>query len=262
MKNKISPSEWEALSAYLDNQLAPKARAQLQSQLETRADLRQAFQGLRRTRAAVRYAPRPRAPRHFTLTPEMAGVRSRSRSAPGAYPVLRLASVLATIFFLIVFMGDLVSTRLQPAALPIAQMAKEQGAPNAPIIGLGGGVAEDAQAVVEAPAPEAPALEAPSAEATAAPESLQMEASPEAFAKGSISVTPVGDPRPTATLWEGAALLDSGLPEGEVLQEAPPEAQSTVPAGWSVLRVFEILLALLAIFSAAAAYWARRVSIR
>jgi hypothetical protein len=255
MTPTISPSEWEALSAYLDNQLSPKERIRLESSLQTRPDLREGLKNLRRTRIIVRSAARPHAPRHFTLTPEMAGLRSKTHAAQGAYPALRLASVLATIFFLIVFMGDLVSTRLQPAALPAAQFAKEQAAPAGPAfdLGAGGGDVEEAVAA-EAPVPEA-------ALAVTSEAALQMEAEPEANGKQSILVTPVGELRLTATPWSEAALADPAIVE-EGFAEQPPvtEIRSSLSPGWSFLRLLEILLILLAIFSAAAAYWARRSS--
>ena len=255
INRNISPSEWEALSAYLDHQLSAKERARLEIQLETRPEMRQGLQELQRTRAVIRSAPQPRAPRNFTLTPEMAGVRSRTSSSPGAFPVLRLASVLATIFFVIVFMGDLVSTRLQPAPLPAAQFAKEQTGPVRPVIGMGGGGGGGMEEAVEiAPAPEMSADAA-----TEAP--VVMEADPSSSAKEPVIVTPVGDSLPTATPWAAPFAEDSAAAQNGV---APVETEARPPisAGWSLLRLLEILLVLLAIGSAAAAYWVRRVSLR
>src|SRR5512139_3652907 len=111
MTTRITIRDWEALSAYLDNQLKPKDRVRLESRLEESPELRSAYEELRRTRAVLRSQRPLRAPRNFTLTPEMAGVRLGVR--PGArpinssYPVLRLASVLATIFFIFITIGDL-----------------------------------------------------------------------------------------------------------------------------------------------------------
>ena len=48
-----------------------------------------------------------RAPRNFTLTPEMAGVRTRSRPAMTLFPAFRLASALSSLLFVLVVLGDL-----------------------------------------------------------------------------------------------------------------------------------------------------------
>jgi anti-sigma factor RsiW len=88
----------EALSAYLDGQLTPKERSRLEKKLQASADLRAAMEEMRRTRAVLRSQPRLRAPRNFTLTPEMAGLRKQgTRSTPfSAY--FGLASALANVF--------------------------------------------------------------------------------------------------------------------------------------------------------------------
>src|SRR5512144_1982076 len=108
MNNRIGTREWEALSSYLDNQLNSRDRARLEAQLKSDAELRQAYEELRRTRIILRSQRRLRAPRNFMLTPAMAGVkRGAARTSPGPFTVLRLASVLATIFFILITVGDL-----------------------------------------------------------------------------------------------------------------------------------------------------------
>ena len=71
--------DWEAMSAYLDNQLKPKDRVLLESRLEKSPELRSAFDELRRTRAVLRNQKSLRAPRNFALTAEMAGIRTAGR---------------------------------------------------------------------------------------------------------------------------------------------------------------------------------------
>jgi hypothetical protein len=107
MTNKIPPRDWEDLSAYMDGQLAPKERQKLEARLQTRADLRLALEELRRTRAVLRARLPVRAPRNFTLTQAMAGVRQEKRQPVNLFGGLRLASAFSTLLFLFVLFGDL-----------------------------------------------------------------------------------------------------------------------------------------------------------
>ncbi len=109
----LSWRDWERLSAYLDGQLAPRQRARLEARLEQEADLRQAFEALRRTRAFLRRLPARRAPHHFTLTPGQAGLRP---PLPRAVPALRWAAALA----LLLFFCSLTVPSLPPLAAPKA----------------------------------------------------------------------------------------------------------------------------------------------
>ncbi|MCB9135703.1 MAG: hypothetical protein H6636_09770 [Anaerolineales bacterium] len=103
MTQMITPREQEMLSAYLDNALKPRERQQLETQLQTRPELRAALNELRQTQLILRQAPAVRAPRNFTLTPEMAGLRTRP---PRIYPAFQWAFALATLFFIIVLGGE------------------------------------------------------------------------------------------------------------------------------------------------------------
>jgi hypothetical protein len=111
MKTRISPRDWEQLSAYLDRQLKPSERSRLEARLQVDPGLRTALEELRRTRAVLRSTPQPRAPRKFTLTPEMVGARPARRLAPA----LGFVSALASIALIFVLIGDIFG-RTAPAA--------------------------------------------------------------------------------------------------------------------------------------------------
>ena len=166
----------ERLSAYLDGELSQAERARLESRLARDAGLSAALDELRATRALLRRTLRRRAPRNFTLTPKMAGLRP---PLPNAVPVLRLASVFATLLLFVSFAGNL----LGPIALGAQAPAPQEIAP-AYGGGVGGGPAETAPAVtnkglvIEATStPEANALLAPAPmlEATPMPEARTLE---------------------------------------------------------------------------------------
>jgi anti-sigma factor RsiW len=129
MNSQLSSRDWEYLSAYLDRQLKPKEIASLEARLSGDPVFSAALGELQRTRDALRNLPRMRAPRNFTLTPQMVGQRSslRSRSLLRARPALRLApvfgfaSALATFLLVLVIAGDFLGI-LAPATKPVAQV--------------------------------------------------------------------------------------------------------------------------------------------
>lgn len=284
--------DWEALSAYLDNQLKAKDRVRLESRLNESPELRSALEELRRTKAVLRSQPRLRAPRNFTLTAQMAGVRTGRPPVHGSYPVLRLASILATIFFVLTTVGELAVRTAAPAPLTVAV---SQDQPVAAPFGAGGGSGAEAPAApaaafeapaVEAPAPaltleafvltEEPVLEqepvmkesAPTEAEEAQAQALRSQAS-EAPDQQAIDVTPVA-PLGTPTPAPVAELLAPAEPEAEQAAEpaqnvAPAQAASSEasPAtGWlsglPILRILQILLAGLAIGAGLAALYLRR----
>jgi hypothetical protein len=166
----------ERLSAYLDGELSQAERARLESRFARDAGLSAALDELRTTRALLRRTPRRRAPRSFTLTPKMAGLRPPQ---PRAVPVLRFASVVATLLLFVTFAGNLLGPIALGAQAPSPQkMAPAYGG------GVGGGPAENATEatdkglVIEATStPEANALLAPAPmlEATPLPEARTLE---------------------------------------------------------------------------------------
>jgi len=162
----------EQLSAYLDGELSQAERARLESRIKADAGLRAALEELRQARTLLRRTPQRGAPRNFTLTPKMAGLRP---PLPRAFPVLRLASAVATLLLFITFAGELlgpIALGAQAPALPVMAPAYGGGpAENTP-------AATDKGGAVEAtPTPEVNALLAPEAmpEATPAPEARTLE---------------------------------------------------------------------------------------
>lgn len=150
MTTQISLRDWEALSAYLDDQLNPSERNRLESRIEREIALRRGLEELRRTRTIVRAAKRYRAPRNFMLTPSMVDQKRVSSPSSNAYPVLRLASILATFFFVLITVGSFAAQRMQPAQMMVMSSELE-GDHKAPSVGMGG-------AASQSEAPVAPAL--------------------------------------------------------------------------------------------------------
>jgi hypothetical protein len=270
MISKISTRDWETLSAYLDDQLSPEEHSQLAARLEDSQELRQSLEQLRRTRAALRSVPKLRAPRNFTLTLEMAGVhpdkRTGTRPLPEIFPVLRLASVLATFFFLVIFVGSVIGRNVLPQSV---SMAPAQQQPIRPPLGMGGGGGGGGEPEPELEAP----MEGIAPQGEAAPQereaSKAYEASPVADSLQAQAVTPLPtststiESLPTQALEQPAAPgLSKNVEVGPQFGATPVEeaqAPPSVGAGsWSILLIVQILLAIIAIGTGIGALYLRR----
>ena len=269
MTTQITPRDWETLSAYLDDQLSGQERKELESRLVKDPGLNRGLDELRRTRMILRSLPKLRAPRNFTLTASMAGQRAGASSLPGAYPVFRLASMLATLFFILVTAGGFALRFSQPAQTVV--MSSDQIVQPAPNFGMGGGGGGGpASNAAPALAPLAP---------TEAPAASAMEKAPEATGVAQLQVTPLTPASPESTQNDvpqpempKALALAQGSPEAQppgvaVPQELAREAQSTPQSPssgrvWTLLIVLQVLLALLALASGFTALYLRRAGRR
>jgi anti-sigma factor RsiW len=168
-----SPSfrDIEQLSAYLDDQLPQAERTRLEIRLKSDPALTAALEDLRQTRALLRRTPRRRAPRNFTLSPRMAGIRP---PVPRLVPVLSWASAVAMVLFVFTLGTSLVGQLPSQAAPMMAASSR----------GLGGGPAAAATMVPAtlAPAAPAPVIAAPATQLPATDQTILATPSAEAFA--------------------------------------------------------------------------------
>jgi len=228
MNSQLSSRDWEYLSAYLDRQLKPKEIASLEARLSVDPSLSAALGEIQRTRDALRSLPRMRAPRNFTLTPQMVGQRSllRARPAGRLAPVFGFASALATFLLVLVIAGDFLGI-LAPSTRPAAQ---------APGVVAEISVEPMATAVVEE---RITSKEAAPAEAqqpdTAAAEDTTMLQAPQA----AMMITGTADMPPTAeagestesfTLVEETPVPDEILTETVIVSEVMTETVSAKQA--------------------------------
>ncbi len=100
MKN-LSLREYEQFSAYLDGQLSAAEKSKLEEQIKSHPDWRLALDELASTRAILRRAPRYRAPRNFTISPEVARQYARKTWLP-SFVSFRLSSAVAALSIIIV----------------------------------------------------------------------------------------------------------------------------------------------------------------
>jgi len=162
--------EINLLSAYLDNALNAKQKQQLEQRLLVEPALQAQIQHLNQTKILMQGLPRLRAPRNFTLTPEMVTLRRKKRQP--AFSALRLATSLAAVLLVVLFgvdfiLGGGVMSNIQPDAvleMEAAQVASTEnpeplilwsqegsgGGGDSEAFGLGGGqVAEEAPLMIE-----------------------------------------------------------------------------------------------------------------
>ena len=200
----------ELLSAYLDGELTPRESDRLQARLEAEADLRWALEELRRTVSVVRSLPEVRPPRSFTLTPEAAGSRAR----PAVYPLLQLATALATLAFAAVVGLDALSSRATGVAL--APTFRDQGQ-----LLTAAPVEEATQAPTSEPAQ---ALSASAPEEPPAASDIQVVGSPTPEVPIGLEIersAPVAEPG-TATAFPTAMPEESPAAERPFTVEATP----------------------------------------
>jgi len=154
MTTGITEREWEDLSAYIDGQLAPQEKARLERTLRSRADLRAAMGDLRRTRELLRDQPAIRAPRNFTLSPKVVKSHQPRSLFSGLFQTMRVASVVASILFVLVLLGDLFVPKaggsVPMAAKPEESMPIEQAVQEAAPVQVQESVEKEAERVLEA----------------------------------------------------------------------------------------------------------------
>lgn len=208
----------EQLSALLDGQMHPQEAERWRARMDSEPELADLYQQLAQSRALLRKLPARRAPRNFTLTPQMAGVRAPT---PRAVPFFRFAAAFATLLLVL----TVAVNRLAPlAAAPVA----------APLYGVGGGPmpeALEAPAATESLLRSARVLEEPAlAQETppASPEDAALptqetirsmtvlptepvEAQPNLYAVEEAPQFAVAAPAPTPTLWQVSAWLQGFL---------------------------------------------------
>ncbi len=250
------PLDWEAVSAYLDDQLNPKDRRQLEIRLQTEPELQAALESLRRTRLILRSTPKLRAPRNFTLTASMAGIRERNR-IPGVFPLLRLASMLAAFFLVLLTAGSLTVRLFQPAPVVVMQSEFDSARP-AGLFGKGGG--GGSEPAVSGPLPTEAEIAANKGLEADTPIGAAVAITPLAplpEAKSAESFQSMAAPEETT-------VMDNAL-VAEAPQTVPPEVQREIrpnrATAWSYIAILQILLAALAVITGLMAFYFRRDSL-
>ncbi len=270
---QITDRDWAQLSAYLDGELSGRELIKVRKKIQTDPLFQAALEQLKITKQILQSAPRIPAPRNFTLTPEMVGVKPKNPS----FSRFRLAAALMSFLLIGVMILDFggtlslgaMSAEFSPKSIEaqlesipeIAADAVQEPA----LLEAVGEVAEE-QVVAEytedfanagAPAVEAEAVEEVLAEGVA--EKGQEEEPQDTDAATETNRAQGGDDlEPTVQAW--ASQTPEPLP---AVIEYYPDDEIHEPEGSdgiSILRILEILFGLGVIGFSAAAWTKRRKS--
>jgi anti-sigma factor RsiW len=231
----------ELLSSYLDGQLSPSESARLESRISADPELADAFNDIRAARGILRKLPVRKAPRNFTLTRKMVGLKP---PLPRSYSFFRFSTAFATVLLVLTFAANTLtqlprlSFAADSASAPIAQMPS----------GLGGGP------VVQAPAAAPAATEAPAAAAIAPPAAAaRTTAATTSTAvpltmENAVAPTEQALPTASADMYATAAPMAKAAGSASVPHEQPqvnPERIILVPFVWQMILLVVVLVSLL-----------------
>ncbi len=110
----------ELISAYLDGQLSKVEQDKIVNRLKNEVELVNLLEDINYSISIMRKLPGRKAPKNFTLSPKMAGVKP---PVPRVFPVFRLASTFAGLLFILAFTANLSFPALSNLGLPFLGMA-------------------------------------------------------------------------------------------------------------------------------------------
>jgi hypothetical protein len=244
----------ERLSSYLDGQLSPSESARLEARLSSDPELASAFSDLRAARGILRKLPTRKAPRNFTLTRQMVGLKP---PLPRSYSFFRFSTAFATLLLTVTFAVNLITPRLSYVGPNTGWGGGYGGGPAAPQESAP--MLEAVPAATEAPAATEEsfaAAEAPAVTETPAPSIAEMQPQP------TLSADSVATELPNAK---------AGATPPELLDQPPVENQGAEPAPGEQSRsknpalipvTWQIVLFLLILLSGVTAFLLRRSAIQ
>jgi hypothetical protein len=199
----------EQLSSYLDGQLSPSQSTRIKSRLSSDPELASAFNDIRAARSILRKLPSRKAPRNFTLTRQMVGLKP---PLPRSYSFFRFSTAFATVLLVLTFAANLIVPNISlGASAPVPMAAPEF---SSLCNGCGGGPA---------------ATEAPMA---AAAPSLEMAVTP----TESLPATTADSARVFETPMAEAPIAKEpgNVPESQTQPQASAGRESVVPVAWQI----------------------------
>ena len=225
--------EIELLSLYLDGQLNESESKRLETRLAADLELASVLNDIRLARGILRGLPSRKAPRNFTLTRSMAGIKP---PLPRAYSFFRFSTTFATILLMLTFAAN---------SLPQMSFGFGAAAPAvAPVDGIGGGGCEEpCGESFQAAATEAPvaATEAPVAtEAPAFAEAPPVETATQSTLEAETAREE--DPSLDAMQTPKEAETESAIQDQPTVQA---KREGVIPIAWQVILLVVIALSIL-----------------
>lgn len=127
-RHPLSDQELEQLSAYMDGALSDSEKNALEIRLNADSNLREEFEALRQTTQAIAALPKLRAPRNFTITHEMLGIKHPRKPTqlfflPTTAAFSAMSAVASILFFIVGV--SLLSNTLSSTPIPTNSMSSE-----------------------------------------------------------------------------------------------------------------------------------------
>ncbi len=229
----------EDLSAYLDGELTPRERAQVERHLDTCAQCRSDVEALRHTVDLLRMVPTVKPPRSFLLPAGQVVRQQRAQRRSFAYGTLRLATAVATVLLVLVVSGDALLRYALPAPDAFSGALRAEPTVLAVELSATSDEATGARVSEAQPAPQAVAVEtlqeAGTAVAPAADATSEMGTEPMAAGEVRAEATPlppgnqlavVTKARPSRT--SAVAAAPPAVPTQESVVASPSPAPETL----------------------------------
>ncbi|MCS7246784.1 MAG: hypothetical protein NZ840_00900 [Anaerolineales bacterium] len=106
----LSERDYELISSYLDGEISGRQKQTVELRLTQDARYKLAYEQLSQVRSLLRSQPLLRSPRSYTLSPNVISVSQPSPKPLSLLPsMVRAASAFASVFFLVLFVWNLVS---------------------------------------------------------------------------------------------------------------------------------------------------------
>ena len=106
MSKKLTPKDWQLLSAYLDGEIKTSQKERVKARLRCDKQYQVAYQRLQRMRMILRSLPVRDVPRNFTLTSAM--VKGEKFLIPPFAHVLRFSSAVSAFALIVLLFFDLI----------------------------------------------------------------------------------------------------------------------------------------------------------
>ena len=249
----LSDRDLERLSAYLDGEISRKDRERLEARLLVDEDLSTTLKQLQRTRQVMRSLPSMRAPRNYFVAAEMVG---QKETGSRAFPILRFASALASVLFILLFLGDMLVPRTglmtSSKTIQVAETIMEAAEPPVTV------APQIESQLPEAQADQAMEMAPVEGEAAAPlPESTPDQPSEPAAEMERLLATGVESPAEESE--DGVGEVVESFAEPNLLEERgvidiPPEEETRpIINYWKIVRYSEIFLIVLALTTGLAA---------
>lgn len=247
----MNPRDLELLSAYLDGKLNPSDSARLEARLQSDPELASTLSDIRLARGILRKLPARKAPRNFTLTRKMVGLKP---PLPRSYGFFRFSTAFATILLVITFATNFIVPRVSYAPSGPAMQAGG-GYGGGPGYGMGGGGGDGSafpqampDAAGAAPSDAPVATEAPSVAAELAPAPTEMPLIA-TEANGDLNREQV---TPTPEVYSAPKEFPTESAPQVMTVEQAYQLPPFISAFW------QVLLVIIAVISGLAAYWVNR----